>query len=519
MIGEIKSNKNDPVFQFNSNCIKRAPKSFHLHNANIIKLFLIHGHVSETLLIATIVPLLKDKQGDIQSSDNYRSIALSSVVLKIFDWVVVTLFEEQLGLDDLQFSYQKRCSTNMCTWMVVESINHFLRNNSDVYACFMDMKKAFDMVKHGTLFRKLIEKNVPPIYLRLLLVMYRTQSAKVRWNGEFSDAFSISNGVKQGAVLSAVLFCIYINDLIQELRKSREGCWVNGGYVGIVVYADDIALLSPSMDGLQNMIDRCEQYARLHNLTFSTHENPAKSKTKCMAFLKEDRVLRNLHLKGKPLPWVGSVKHLGTTLTNDRGCTLKQDLLEKRAMYIAKNNELRQEFYFTHPKTKLWINNIYNTSFYGAPLWDLTSRNFEKLEKTWNVSARLLLGLPRRTHKYLIEPLTETPHIVKSVYSRFLKFLNSIADGKKNSLKRVLETIKTDVRSTTGNNLRHLMLKTENFCEKELQRHEEPYEAIPITETWRIQMIKELIDARSGDLSTILTKKEIDDIAEFICCE
>ena len=73
----------------------------------------------------------------------------------------------------------------------------------------MDMKKAFDMVKHGTLFRKLIEKNVPPIYLRLLLVMYRTQSAKVRWNGELSDAFSISNGVKQGAVLSAVLFCIY----------------------------------------------------------------------------------------------------------------------------------------------------------------------------------------------------------------------------------------------------------------------------------------------------------------------
>ena len=63
------------------------------------------------------------------------------------------------------------------------------------------------------------------------------------------------------------------------------------------------------------------------------------------------------------------------------------------------------------------------------------------------------------------------------------------------------------------------MLKTENFCEKELKRHKEPYEAIPITETWRIQMIKELIDARSGDLSTILTKKEIDDIAEFICCE
>ena len=519
VIGEIRSNKSDPVFQFNSNCIKRSPTSFHSHMANIIKLFLIHGHVSEVLLIATIVPLLKDKQGDTQSSDNYRSIALSSVVLKIFDWVVLTLFEEQLGLDDLQFSYQKRCSTNMCTWMAVESINHFLRNGTEIYACFMDMKKAFDMVKHSTLFRKLIDKNLPPIYLRLLLVMYKAQSAKVKWNGELSDAFSISNGVKQGAVLSAVLFCIYIDDLIQELRKSREGCWVNGGYVGIIVYADDIALLSPSIDGLQNMIDKCEQYARLHNLTFSTHENPVKSKTKCMAFLKEERNLRNLHLKGKPLPWVDSVKHLGTTLTNNGGCTLKQDLLEKRAMYIARNNDLKQEFYFTHPKTRLLINNIYNTSFYGAPLWDLTSRAFEKLEKTWNVSSRVLLDLPRRTHKYFIEPVTGTPHIVKSIYSRFIRFITNIADGKKNSLKRVLAAIKTDVRSTTGKNLRYLLLKTKNFCEKEITTQNEPYQVIPINEAWRLQMINELIDAKCGDLSIILTKKEIDDLAEFICCE
>ena len=85
--------------------------------ANIIKIFLIHGHVSQILLIATIVPLLKDPRGDIQSSDNYRSIALSSVILKIFDWVVLLLFEDKLKLDDLQFSYQKECSTNMCTWM------------------------------------------------------------------------------------------------------------------------------------------------------------------------------------------------------------------------------------------------------------------------------------------------------------------------------------------------------------------------------------------------------------------
>ena len=398
VISEIKTNKKDPVFIFNSNCVKRAPRSFHLHMANIIRIFLIHGHVSQILLVATIVPpLLKDKQGDIQSSDNYRSIALSSVILKIFDWVVMLLFEDRLGLDDLQFSYQKECSTNMCTWMVVEGINHFTRNDTEVYTCFMDMKKAFDMVKHSLLFQKLIERNIPPIYLRLLLFMYTSQSAKVRWKGSMSDSFSISNGVKQGAVLSAILFCIYIDGLIKELRRKGEGCWINGAFLGIVVYADDIALLSPSIDGLQNMINTCERYAESHNLTFSTHENPAKSKTKCVAFLREKRSLRNLILKGKSLPWVDSVKHLGTTLTNSNGCNLDQDLLEKRARYVSKNNEIRQEFYFAHYRTKIWINNVFNTSFYGAPLWDYSSRCFEMLEKTWNVSARVMLDLPRET--------------------------------------------------------------------------------------------------------------------------
>ena len=76
-----------------------------------------------------------------------------------------------------------------------------------------------------------------------------------------------------------------------------------------------------------------------------------------------------------------------------------QDILEQRAMYIVKNNELNQEFYYAHPKTKIWINNVYNTSLYGAPLWDMFSRNFEKLEKTWNVSIRTMLSIPRNTHE------------------------------------------------------------------------------------------------------------------------
>ena len=118
----------------------------------------------------------------------------------------------------------------------------------------MDMTKAFDLVKHSTLFWKLIEKGLPPIYIRLLLIMYEQQQANVRWSNILSKTFPVKNGVKQGAVLSPILYCIYIDRLFDLLRKRKTGCWVKGSLVGIVGYADDLLLLSPPLDGLQEMV-------------------------------------------------------------------------------------------------------------------------------------------------------------------------------------------------------------------------------------------------------------------------
>ena len=81
---------------------------------------------------------------------------------------------------------------------------------SNVYSCFMDMRKASDMVKHSILFKKLMDRKLSPIFMRLMLVMYISQKANVRWGTSYSTSFSITNGVKQGAVLLAVLFCVYI---------------------------------------------------------------------------------------------------------------------------------------------------------------------------------------------------------------------------------------------------------------------------------------------------------------------
>ena len=80
-------------------------------------------------------------------------------------------------------------------------------------------------------------------------------------------------------------------------------------YIGILGYADDIFLLSPSVDGLQSMIDTCADYGKEHGLTFSTYEDPRKCKTRCIAFLKKVRKIPNLILDGKDLPWVDAALH------------------------------------------------------------------------------------------------------------------------------------------------------------------------------------------------------------------
>ena len=252
-ISRIKNNKSDPVFDFTSNCLKNAPSILFNQLSSLFRYYLIHGHTSELLMKSTLIPIPKDKLGDACSGENYRPIAISSMILKIFDWVVLLLFEE-LRTDELQFGFQQKTSANMCTWLVAETIDYFQRNGSEVYACVMDLSKAFDRIKHSALFWKLPKKGMPPVYVRLLLVTYEKQKANVRWNNVLSETFSVNNGVKQGALLSPILFCVYIDCLFSVLRRNRTGCWINGMYAGIMWYADDMWLLSPTQDGLQEMV-------------------------------------------------------------------------------------------------------------------------------------------------------------------------------------------------------------------------------------------------------------------------
>ena len=113
---KLKADKSDVSNDFTSDCLKAAPDSFFVQLAALFRTFLIHGYISHNLLVCALSPIVKDPNDDISSSKNYRGIAISSLILKVFDNCFLLLFGNLLSNDVLQSGFQSRCSTVQCTW-------------------------------------------------------------------------------------------------------------------------------------------------------------------------------------------------------------------------------------------------------------------------------------------------------------------------------------------------------------------------------------------------------------------
>ena len=159
----------------------------------------------------------------------------------------------------------------------------------------LDASKAFDWVNYCKLFAELLKRNICPLLLRLLLFMYTRQSLRVKWGNTVSFEFTVSNGVKQGGVLSPILFAIYMytDRLLKRLEETGVGCRMGNRFTGALAYADDITLLAPCKSALSILVSVCETYASEFDILF----NGSKSKLLFFIFSKEDFVMElNLEL-------------------------------------------------------------------------------------------------------------------------------------------------------------------------------------------------------------------------------
>ena len=220
---------------------------------------------------------------------------------------------------------------------------------------------------------------------------YGNQTMHVKWGNSISDGFKVGNGVRQGGVLSPYLFNVYMDELSSNLNKLNIGCSIGSSKINHVMYADDIALISPSVKGLQQLLNTCEQYG----IDFGIKFNPNKSQI----FIVRSKSHKNLefpkfNFNGIALTEVANVKYLGHILSNDTSDDL--DMMRQCRFLYAQGNGLIRKFHMCTPEVKSKLFKSYCTSIYTGPLWcNYRSATLNKVIVAYNSVLRNLLGIPR----------------------------------------------------------------------------------------------------------------------------
>ena len=208
-VSHIKAHKNDGGTGLTSDHIINAGNDFNVHIALLFTAIIVHGSVPDSFLYSTIVPIPKGKNGNTSDSSNFRGITLSSIYGKLFDNIVLSRYGNCLISSELQFGFKANSSTNLCSMVLKESIAYYINHQSSVFCSFLDASKAFDRLKYCKLFRLLVNRQMPAPIIRVLINFYNGNYVRVAWGGIVSDYFLAVNGIKQGGVLSPVLF-VYI---------------------------------------------------------------------------------------------------------------------------------------------------------------------------------------------------------------------------------------------------------------------------------------------------------------------
>ena len=176
---------------------------------------------------------------------------------------------------------------------------------------------------------------------------------------ERSSSFSSTYGVCQGGILSPLLFNIYVDILRNKIKNERIGCWIGNYFYGALSYADDICILSPTMKGLQEMLNTCDIYSR----EFSMNFNPKK--TICIKFSKYDTIANvDLYLSGQKLLWVSNVKHLGNWVSHN--LSEESEINRKCGIIYGAVNNFKSYLKHVGFRNLMVLFNSYCCSVYGS---------------------------------------------------------------------------------------------------------------------------------------------------------
>ena len=162
-----------------------------------------HCYLPPTMLDSVIIPLVKNKCGDLSDNNNYRPIAISCIISKVFESIILHRIEDYLWTTDNQFGFKAHHSTDLCVYALTEFIEYFKSRSTSVYVAFLDAKSEKSIL--GFSLKKIIDRQMPLYLVKILCYWYRNQSMYVRLSLVYLLPFTCIPLFVSGGIH----FCIY----------------------------------------------------------------------------------------------------------------------------------------------------------------------------------------------------------------------------------------------------------------------------------------------------------------------
>ncbi len=265
------------------------------------------------------------------------------------------------------------------------------------YCCFIDLRKAYDRVWRDGLWKRLWDEGIRGKMWRVCKNIYEKTQSCVLVGQERTDFFDVEVGVRQGCVLSPILFSIYINTLAKEIVESRIGIKIDNDKITILLYADDIVLIADTAEDLRIGMKITTEWGKKWRCSFN------QDKSKVIIFGQRKSTEEEWFLGGEKIEQVKTYKYLGLDVKGNMAWnTMRERLTTKtrKAMTIVWAMGVQSGHLSTLAADVVWKALVRPIAEYGAEIWG--DERWEEMEKIQRMMGKRILGLNQSTHNEVV---------------------------------------------------------------------------------------------------------------------
>lgn len=398
VLQKLKRGKSPGEDGITYDCLIDAPENYLQLVVAFFNKLLSSSNIPEEFKRTLLFPL--HKKGNPNEVTMYRGIGNMNSLAKFFMGVLyhrLSFWESNNKvLNEYQAGFRPMYSTIDNIYNLFSIVQLKWNQGRKVFGFFVDFKAAFDSIDRNSMFYKLLNMGVSRKFVGILRSLYKGTAANVLFNGELSDEFLMSMGVKQGCLLSPLLFALMLNDLHEALGG---GLKIDDMNIRILLYADDIIILADNPYILQRMINRLYDYCKIWNLTVNIQ------KSQIMIFDGTGRTKPPYKWKfgAVEIEVVKEYKYLGITVTPSLKLNSHLEVKETQGKLMI--NSTWNEFFGNNSiqfKEKLNLFNACCRSSYtqGAEIWGFDY--FEEVDKFQRFFLKKTLSIPAFTPNYIV---------------------------------------------------------------------------------------------------------------------